>query len=70
MDEAERERLGIRRLPASLGESLEALQQDATVTGWFSKDFIDCYLAMKRMEMSIVSGSTPDELCARYSAVY
>ncbi|MBB6010697.1 glutamine synthetase [Aquamicrobium lusatiense] len=70
MDEAERERLGIRRLPASLPEALDALQQDETVTGWFSKDFIDCYLAMKRLEISLVAEATPEELCRRYAAIY
>lgn len=70
MDDETRERLGIHRLPASLGEALEALQADSTVTGWFSKDFIDCYLAMKRMEMSIVADRTSEELCAHYAAVY
>lgn len=70
MDEAERERLGISRLPASLPEALDALQQDETVTGWFSKDFIDCYLAMKRLEISLVAEATPEELCQRYAAIY
>jgi glutamine synthetase len=70
MEEAERERLGIRRLPPSLPEALDALQQDETVAGWFSKDFIDCYLAMKRLEISLVAEATPEELCRRYAAIY
>src|SRR5690606_9127162 len=70
MDDAEREGLGIRRLPSSLGEALDALQEDRTVTGWFSKDFINCYLAMKRHEISLVAEATSEELCQRYAAIY
>lgn len=63
-------KLGIRRLPASLPEALETLAEDTVVTGWFAKDFLDCYVAMKRKEIEIVDGLSPDELCARYAAVY
>ena len=66
----EQERLGIRRLPSSLGEALDTLAGDGVVTGWFPRDFLDCYVAMKRKEIEIVAGLSPDELCARYAAVY
>ncbi|OCP07936.1 MULTISPECIES: glutamine synthetase family protein [unclassified Ensifer] len=66
----EQETLGIRRLPSSLPEALDTLAADPVVTGWFSKDFLDCYVAMKRKEIEIVDGLSPDELCARYAAVY
>ena len=66
----DQERLGIRRLPASLSEALDTLAADSTVTGWFSKDFLDCYFAMKRKEIEIVDGLSPEQLCDRYAAVY
>ena len=66
----EQERLGIRRLPQSLGEALDTLAADETVTGWFSKDFLDCYFAMKRKEIEIVEGLSPQDICARYADVY
>ncbi|OCP22074.1 MULTISPECIES: glutamine synthetase family protein [unclassified Ensifer] len=66
----DQKKLGIRRLPASLPEALETLAEDTVVTGWFAKDFLDCYVAMKRKEIEIVDGLSPDELCARYAAVY
>lgn len=66
----EQESLGIRRLPGSLAEALDTLSADKVVTGWFSKDFLDCYFAMKHKEIEIVDGLSPDELCARYAAVY
>ncbi|WP_429820040.1 glutamine synthetase family protein [Ensifer sp. B1-9] len=62
--------LGIRRLPSSLQEALDTLAADPVVTGWFSRDFLDCYMAMKRKEIEIVDGLSPEELCARYAAVY
>ncbi|MDH6230532.1 glutamine synthetase [Mesorhizobium soli] len=66
----EQAKLGIRRLPASLGEALETLKADTTVTSWFPKDFLDCYFAMKNKEIEIVGDLLPDELCTRYAAVY
>lgn len=66
----EQEKLGIRRLPSSLDEALDTLAADTVVTGWFPKDFFDCYFAMKRKEIEIVDGLSPEDLCARYAAVY
>jgi glutamine synthetase len=66
----EQRRLGVRRQPASLAEALDTLAADDVVMGWFSKDFLDCYFAMKRKEIEIVEGLSPIELCARYAAVY
>ena len=66
----EQARLGIRRLPSSLSQALDTLAADDVVTGWFSKDFLDCYFAMKRKEIDIVEGLSPEALCARYAAVY
>jgi len=66
----EQAKLGIRRLPSSLSEALDTLAADETVTGWFSKDFLDCYFAMKRKEIEIVADLSPEALCARYASVY
>lgn len=66
----EQQGLGIRRLPASLSEALDTLARDDVVTGWFPKDFLDCYFAMKRKEIEIVECLSPQELCARYASVY
>jgi len=66
----ERARLGIRRLPQDLPEALAALQADAVASGWLSPTFLDCYLAMKRKEIELTEGLSPDALCARYSGIY
>ncbi|MCA1491524.1 glutamine synthetase family protein [Sinorhizobium alkalisoli] len=66
----EQQRLGIRRLPESLAEALDTLAEDEVVTGWFAKEFLECYAAMKRKEIEIVEDLSADELCSRYAAVY
>jgi glutamine synthetase len=69
-DEEERTRLGVRPLPGSLEEALEALEADAVVRSWFSRDLWDCYRSVKRTEISLLKGADPKEACERYSRVY
>ncbi len=69
-EEEERKRLGIRQLPGSLEEALGALESDAVVSSWFSKDLLDCYLSVKRTEISLLDGAEPKEACERYLRVY
>jgi glutamine synthetase len=70
LDEEERRRLGIRPLPASLGEALDALESDEVVRSWFSKNLFECYLSVKRTEISLLDGAEPKEACERYLRVY
>jgi glutamine synthetase len=70
LDEGERWRLGIRPLPDSLDEALGALESDAVVRSWFSPDLWDCYLSVKRTEISLLEGADPREACERYLRVY
>jgi glutamine synthetase len=70
LDEEERGRLGIRPLPNSLEEALGALESDAVVRSWFSPDLLDCYLSVKRTEISLLEGAEPEEACDRYLCVY
>jgi glutamine synthetase len=70
LDEEERSRLGIRPLPNSLGEALDALESDEVVRSWFSRDLLDCYLSLKRTEISLLDGAEPEEACERYLRVY
>jgi glutamine synthetase len=70
LDEEERGRLGIRPLPNSLEEALGALESDAVVRSWFSQNLLDCYLSVKRTEISLLEGAEPKEACERYLRVY
>ena len=68
--EGELERLGVRPLPASLEEALGALESDRVVRSWFSEDLLDCYLGVKRTEISLLEGASPEEACERYLSAY
>jgi glutamine synthetase len=70
LDEEERSRLGVRQLPGSLEEALGALESDAIVSSWFSKDLLACYLSVKRTEISLLDGAEPKEACERYLRAY
>ena len=70
LDEEQRRRLGIRPLPDSLEDALVALESDAVVRSWLSTDLLDCYLSLKRTEISLLDGADPKEACERYLRVY
>lgn len=70
LDEEARRRLGVRPLPASLGEALEALEGDEVVRSWLSRDLFDCYVGVKRAEISLLEDADPEEICGRYLRVY
>jgi len=50
--EQERERLGIHRLPASLGEALDALQRDTVLTTALGPLLLASFTAVKRGEIA------------------
>lgn len=61
---------GIERLPDSLAAALAAAEADATVRGWLSPTFLECYLGMKRKEIELVAGLEDAALCDRYAGIY
>lgn len=70
LDAEEAERYGVGGLPASLGESLQALAEDRVARGWMSPLLYDAYLSVKRAELDAASGSDVEEVCRRYAAIY
>jgi glutamine synthetase len=70
LSESERRKLGLRRLPTSLGETLEALAADKIVRSWFSSAALDTYLGIKRMELEVAGKLESDALCRRYAEIY
>jgi glutamine synthetase len=70
LDEREAARYGVGALPASLEESLAALEADDTVRGWMPALLHDAYLAVKRAELEAVAGLDLGEVCRRYAAIY
>jgi len=51
LSEAERKRHGIRRLPGSLGEALDALERDEVLRSALGEVLFKEYLAVKRSEV-------------------
>ena len=66
----ERDARGIRRLPTSLEEALDALDADETVKGWFTPTMVKAYTALKRHEIRLYAESRPERMCERYMQVY
>jgi glutamine synthetase len=67
---SEREELGVRRLPGSLIEAVEAFETDSLVAAEVSNDLRSGYASMKRTECALLEGLPPAEACARYVRAY
>lgn len=70
LDPAVLERLGLRRLPGSLPEALDALLADPLARAWQHPEALESYLGTKRAELRLVETLAADALCARYAEVY
>lgn len=66
----DRARLGLIRLPASLGLALDQLASDPVAAGWFPPLALETYLGMKRAEIVLAGDALDDQLCARYAGIY
>jgi glutamine synthetase len=66
----ERRRLGVGRMPGSLAEALDAFEADALVRAEVPDDLRVAYLAMKRLELELLEGTSDEEACARYARIY
>jgi glutamine synthetase len=70
LGKAEREAVGIRHLPHSLGEALDNLEATPEARDWFGPVFLDAYLRHKRAEIKMLDGLDESQQCARYTLVY
>jgi len=68
--EEERRQLGVKALPNSLEEALRALEADEVVRSWIPDDLLECHIGVKRTEISLLQGLSPEEACERYLRVY
>ena len=66
----ERAQLGIVALPATLAEALDALLDDPQARSWMAPTMLESYLSVKRAEIDLAAGQTPEEICAMYSRAY
>lgn len=60
----------IRRLPASLGEALDALVADNAMRDWLGPVLHDAYVQFKRSEITALGDASSTEICKRYGDVY
>ena len=70
LDEQERARQRIYRLPQSLDEALDAFAADQATQTWFPPALYAAYLAHKRCELSLMADLERDERCRRYREAY
>jgi glutamine synthetase len=70
LDAEEAARYGVGALPASLGEALDALAEDATARAWMTPLMYEAYMAVKRFELAASADMDIEELCRRYASVY
>ena len=70
LSEQERKALGLYRLPTSLGEALDLMLADKSVTSWFAPVAIETYVGMKRMELKLAGPAVDEALCRRYAEIY
>ena len=61
---------GHRRLPASLGAALDALETSEAVRGWFPDGFAAIYTAHKRKEIASLEGRDEAAAVLAYQGVY
>ncbi len=61
LDEQERQRQGIVLLPGTLGEALDALEQDGVLLGALGSERAQAYLAVKRAEWEALRGYGLDQ---------
>ncbi|MER9234472.1 glutamine synthetase [Mesorhizobium sp. M0622] len=70
MSAAERNKLGLVRLPETLPAALDALLADKTVTGWFAPVFVETFVGLKRHEIERLAGLDPVAVCDLYRTLY
>jgi glutamine synthetase len=62
--------LGVVALPSSLEDALVRLEASPTVRQWMSPIFLSSYVSVKRKEIAMMEGKSPEEICARYRDAY
>lgn len=68
--DAERQKLGVRPLPSSLGEALDLMLASQVVKSWLPPVMLESYVAVKRKEIEMFAAETPEAMCKRYHDAY
>lgn len=70
MSEAEKAKLGLKRLPETLPAALDAFLADRTVTGWFAPALVETFIGVKRHEAEQLANHDPAAICDLYGKLY
>jgi glutamine synthetase len=70
LSEEEHASRGIRPLPASLDEALDALEEDDVLIEALGESLVRTHLAVARAQAEIARGLTPEEVAAAAAALY
>jgi glutamine synthetase len=70
LSEEERASLGIRPLPASLDESLDALERDPVLTEALGEPLVRAHLAVGRAQAAMAKDLSPEEVAAAAAMIY
>jgi glutamine synthetase len=58
------------QLPSSLGEALDLMAKSDIVSGWLPDLMRQSYVAVKRKDIEMFAGATPEGMCKRYHDAY
>jgi glutamine synthetase len=70
LSDGERAERGVRRLPGSLAEALDALEAASGAQDLMPGELFAAYVMHKRGELAALEGLEMDEICRRYAEVY
>ena len=70
MSAAQRQALGLARLPETLEQALDALAGDPVAQGWFPSALLETFVGIRRAEIEKLRDVDDAELCAFYKALY
>ncbi|WP_125100443.1 glutamine synthetase [Leucobacter chromiireducens] len=66
----EREALGIRPIPSTLGEALDRFAESAVAREWFAPELAETFVAVKRAEIARAEALESEARYAAYAATY
>ena len=64
MAQEDLEKLGVRRLPENLSEAADGLERSEPIREAMGPQLLEAFLAVRRAEVELFSGQTPDQVVA------
>jgi glutamine synthetase len=70
MTDEQRREAGMRPLPQTLSEALDALDQTPAAREWLGPEFLSLYLNFKREEVQAMATLDPQAVCEAYAGIF